>query len=1008
MVSLFGILNIGSRGLSAAQAALNTTGNNISNADTEGYSRQRVVQTTTDPIVYSFGAMGQGSEIVTVERIRDMLLESQINAAISDKNYNDQLNQVITRLQAYFKDPLNSVTDKTVQASTGGLNSLLSKFFSAFQALSNSPETSETRLAAIDSAETLAQAISVASSNLSGLREDLNEDVSYYVKEINSKTKEIALLNKEIATTEGGKKVNANDFRDRRDQLINELSEIIPIKTIENPNGTISISLVGQNVVDNVSQKPLVLETVRGDSSLDITSIRIGEEGLDIVDSQIRNGKLGAILDSRDRIIPELQDQLDTLARGVIFEANKIHCQASGVAGYQSVSSNFVIPAGADEPDTNLTLETIFNNPVTRSQQKLSDTPYPVQNGTISIRVADENNATRDLYSVDLKTSDTLYDVVERIDRSDGVVNTARSSLSFNPVYIEQAQAQKGASRTEINLPLSSLSAAAGAPIAGAAGSYTFQIHLRNKAGSDVDSNTATTAVDPYTVTITSAMTLQQAATAIQTAGGGKLRAQLVPSESDPTATVLRIEGVEDGSTISIQNDTSGLIEAFDFPVTDPSLPLIGGNASEATASFTGTAVASLLGSGSPMFNTVFTASSPTVIGEGNFNLVVVNNLNQVVSKTAIAISATGVDTLNEVAAAMEAANSHLSVDITADGKFTVASQEGYSFFFQDDTTGLIDAMGFSEINGYGKIGEQAFQSGSFEIVVANEEGTVTQIVEVPINADPSVNGGLVSLNDIVAQINGACGDYGAPLQASIVVDPTNPSMNQLQIKAETGYEFTFRSDDSLLLSALGFVDGPVLKKTDDAPLLGAVDTVAVGDSIGGLVRARIADNGTIEISTTENDQLTFVGDSSHFLAATQINALFTGSNALSMGVNKEISNNADLLAASKDGTVGNNEAALTMAKLQDKTVVGSMSLNGYYRFMIAGLGNEGSRVLQSLASTESILSELKTLREQDSGVSVDEESVNLIRFQRAYQASARFINTIDQLLDVVINQLGA
>lgn len=1008
MVSLFGVLNIGTRGLSAAQAGLNTTGNNISNVNTEGYSRQRVVQRSVNPIVFPNGSMGQGSEVVTVERIRDLLLEGQINGVTSDKNYNEELDQIITRIQSILSDPLSTISDTTEQSSTGGFNNLLSRFFEAFQELSNTPEAPEVRAAALESAQTLAQAFSVASENLQTLRQDLDEEVNYYVGEINRKTSEIALLNEKIATVEGAdSKVSANDYHDRRDLLISELSEIIPVKATENPNGTVNLSLVGLSIVDNVSQTPIIVETTQDESDRDITSIRIGKTGLDIVDDQIRQGKLGAILDARDRMIPDLQNQVDTLARGVIFEANKIHSQASGVKGYSSVNSQFDFPGGIDEPDTNLTLDRIFNNPLSFSQLKESEQPFPIQDGSFSIRAADEENETREIFEVDIKTSDTLYDVVERIDRCDGVVNTARSSLRFDPVFVDKAQAKNGATQAELVLPVSALAAANGAPISETPGVFTLQIHLRNKAGGAVDSNTATTAVDPFTVNLDSGMTLQQVASAIQAAGGGKLRAQLVPSEDDPTLTVLSIEGIEDGSTISIQNDTSGLIKAFDFSITDPSTPLIGGTVTESTVKFTGLSTDSLLGAGNPMFNPVFTEDGPTVIGEGSFNLVVVNNMNQLASNTTITLSTAGINTLDELAAAIETADAHLSVEITADRKFKITSSNDYSYFFQGDTTGLIDAMGLSASSGYGSIGDQSFQDGSFEIVVANEQGKVTHIVEVPVKADPSFNGGLFSLNDIVDQINRSAGDFGAPLVASIVSDPTDPTVNQLQIKSETGYEFTFRSDDSLLLSSLGFLDGPVLQKTGESPLLGADETIAVGDSIGGLVRAKITDSGDIEISTAGSDQLTFVSDSSQFLAAAGINSLFTGTNAQSMQVNEDLINDVNLLAASKDGTEGNNEAALAMAELQDRAVLENMTLHEYYRSTIAGLGNEGSRTRQFLQTSEEILNQLESLREQNSGVSVDEESVELIRFQRAYQASARFISTVDGLLDVIINQIG-
>ena len=110
MVSLYGILNIGARGIAASQAGLDTTGHNVANANTEGYSRQRTVQQTVDPVVTANGVFGQGVDVVTGERIRNILLDAQVREAKSDANYNQQLNTILTRIESIFSDPLNSVS----------------------------------------------------------------------------------------------------------------------------------------------------------------------------------------------------------------------------------------------------------------------------------------------------------------------------------------------------------------------------------------------------------------------------------------------------------------------------------------------------------------------------------------------------------------------------------------------------------------------------------------------------------------------------------------------------------------------------------------------------------------------------------------------------------------------------------------------------------------------------------------------------------------------------------
>ncbi|MBN2328760.1 MAG: flagellar hook-associated protein FlgK [Candidatus Omnitrophica bacterium] len=1001
MVTLFGIIHVGSSGLSAAQAGLNVTGNNISNADTEGYSRQRIDQISSDSIILSNGAMGQGTEVVSVERIRDMLLESQINNAKSDQSYYEKLDIIYNQLETILNDPLNSVSDDAEQNSTSGLNNLLAQFFDAFNALSTSPESPETRITVIEAAESLANEFSTISRDLESLLEDLNSEVKDVVAGINRKTSEIASLNKQISAIENGSRVNANDYRDRRDQLINELSELIPISTTENSNGSVNVALAGQKLVDNNSHTPLQLEITDSGE----TGVRVGKNGLDVINNQIREGKLGAIFEAREEILPTLLHEIDQLAQGIIVEVNQIVSRASGIEGYQSVESHFDFPGGSGKPGALMTLEKIFAQSAQAGGGANSDL---IQDGSFSIRIADKENHTLDDFEVSVEKSDTLYDLVQRIDSSDGVVQMARSALKFDPIYTKQASSAIGVRQSDIDQPVSSLAVLSGAAIAETPGSYSFEIHLRNVSGGAVDGDASTPEIDPFIVTIDGDMTLDDIAAAVESAGGGQLRAQLASSPSDPNKVILQINGVQKGSSISIQNDSSGLIEALDFGLTDPSKPLVGGSASEASTFFSGSSSDSLLGSGSPSFNTVFSASSPAVVGEGTFELVVVNDQNKLAASETITISSSGISTLDDLANAIESVNSHLSVEITDEKEMIIRASNNYTFFFQNDETGLIDAMGFSDIDGYGQIGGQPFQDGSFEIVVVNEGGVVTNIVEAPVHADPSYNGGLYSLNDIVDQINQSLSAAGAPLKASLVEDPTDPTRNQLQITAEEGYEFTFRSDDSLLLSALGFMDGAVLETDGGNPILGAENVVAVGDSIGGLVRAEINEEGNIKISTSGSNQLTFTGDDSNFLAAAGINALFTGDCAGSMSVNEDMIENFNLLGASANGAQGGNEAALAVAELQNKTVFKNMTLNDYYRTIIAKLGSEGNRTDQLRQSCNDILTELETLREQESGVSLDEESINIIRYQQAYQAAAQFIKTIDELMDVVINRIGA
>ncbi len=1006
MVTMNAILNINARGLEAAKAGLDVTGQNIANANTDGYSRQRVVQRAADAINLPQGIFGQGVELLTVERIRDAFLESQIRGVNSDKAFNEELDRLFLRMEAVLSDPLApvGVDDAT---DLGGINNLLSRFFQSLNDLSATPDRPETRQAVIDNGLSLATTFNFAAEELNTIQNDLNERVILLSEDVNRKAEQIAKLNQRIAINEVGGKNSSNDLRDQRDQLLSDLSEIIPIRTADGTNGMIDVTLAGQRIVDGVEFTPLQIEINDQPDSTQLANIRIGRSGLNIEDDIIRQGKLGATLEARDRIVPFMENEINTLSRAIMFEINKIHSASSGLEGQERLQSSFRAPNKDSDSFGNFTLQQIFNDNSERANIDSRLRPFPVQDGSFNIRVSDDENNTRDVFAVDVNTTDTLNDIVDRINRSDGIVKKAESALSFDPVFVRRAAGQTGAEIEELNGPISQLEALESTPLAEAPGQQqSFEIIVRNEGGSQVDIDPTTAEIDNITVNFTGAFTMQQLVSEIQTQSNGLVRASLVESKTDPDVSVLQIETVNEEFTFSIQNDTSGIIRGFEMPITDPNIPLIGGTATQVAAEFAISENISFFGTGNPSFSPNFPGPPPNVIEPGRFEFVTVDN-NNVPTVTTIALNPGAIDTLNDLEGILENANPNIDVEITDDNRFIIRAENKRSFFFQNDTTGLINAMGFDEIKGFGQVGKDNFIDGSFEILVANQEGSVQNIVEVPISANPSRVGGIVSLNDVIESINSAAGTAAAPVRASLVEDPNDSSRSVIRVEAESGFEFTFRSDDSFILSALGFTEGPVLTMNSDPPITGGASVQALGDSIGGIVRAELTKNNDIELQTTAQERLSFTGDTSDFLAASGINSLFQGTDALTMNVNKEVLNNTNLLAASSDGNPGNNEAAQAMAELEVKDTINGQTFSEKFRSTVATLGVEGSRARQFSETNNEILRELQLLQEQQSGVSLDEESINLIKFQQAFQASARMINTIDQLMDTIINRLG-
>ncbi len=1014
MVTLFGILNVGARGLFAAQSALDTTGHNIANASTEGYTRQRVVQSASAPIQTSDGIYGTGVDIVTVERIRDVFLDGQVRMAKSGAGYYEQQENLFLRLEAILNDTLTPVSDSAEQSSSGGLNSLISSFYSAWHELANSPEAPEVRSAVLESGRTLADTLNLISEQLNQTKTDLNNKASDYVDEINSIAKKIASLNTSISVAEVGGGFQANDLRDERDAQIDRLSEIVPITVIPTGEEQVAITINGVRLVDGVETN-LLRTRLSERIPVEVDNIYFERQGLQSLDRVLDSGSLGGIVDARDRIIPQLSEEIDNLARSIIQEVNRIHCGAAGTAGYSELTSDFDFPSGSTDVNSETTLDRIFNNPSLEPDAPRSAEPFGVQDGRFIMRVATEDNVTRGTFDVNVSTSDSIKDIVERIDRADGVVSQVHSALQMDAVYVPDVRSGMSFEPNDVlssKAPLQLSALFPNVPVGFDAGAFQMEIHLRDAAGNAVDADETTAAYDPFTVTINATDTLSDVAGRIASETDGAVSAEFVPDPNDSTKVKFRLRATGLGETFSVQGDTSGIIRAMSLPLTDPTTKLVGGAETRATGYFAaGKQDTQLITAGTPNFSGVFPGPPPSVIGEGSFDVVVVGARGEVRETRTITIKDGGVETISDVATQINAMADLTATVSGTNGQLTVEAGDDRRFFFRNDTTGLVEALGLDDISGYGEVGDLPFQSGTFEVVVADSRGKVTDIFNVDVAADPVTSA--MSLSDIVDAINDAANEVGAPVIASLVSDPkANPKEGEnanyvLKVEATGGHQFTFRSDDTLLLSALGFSEGPLLEQNGDNPITGASGVTRVGDNIGPTVNADLNINGDIVITSTGTDEISFLDDTSYFLASSGLNTFFQGGDAGSIRVNDDLNEDLRLLAASKSGQEGDNQAALAIAELHDRSVIDSGSHGDYYRSIISRLGIEGAKINQFSEVNQKLLREFTNLKEQISGVSLDEESINLIRFQQAFQGAARLITTLDELISIVLG-MGA
>jgi flagellar hook-associated protein 1 FlgK len=305
MSSLVGIMSMAVRALLAEQGALDATSNNISNINTPGYSRQRPILVEGDPIWQWPLTFGSGVVLEKVESVRDPVLELRIHA---EKQQQSRLEALVTGM---------SQTELMFSGSSGDIGDSLSKFFNSLQQLSTDPTSIPLRQGVLTAAGNLASAFRSVVRNIQQQRSNLDRSVEQAVREANTITGQIAKLNLQVTTLENLHQ-DASAFVDRRNVLIGQLSQLIDVSVIRSDN---TITLTTANGTALVAgERAFQLDTHADSSGVQ----HIFAEGTDITGT-IVGGKLAGLLDIRDRKLPSIIADLDTLAAGLASSMNSVH-----------------------------------------------------------------------------------------------------------------------------------------------------------------------------------------------------------------------------------------------------------------------------------------------------------------------------------------------------------------------------------------------------------------------------------------------------------------------------------------------------------------------------------------------------------------------------------------------------------------------------------------------------------------------------------------------------------
>lgn len=326
--NIFSVLNTAKVGLLSQQLAIEVTGQNIANVQTEGYSRQEVNFEAMNPRTMGRGQIGTGVRVAGIERSHDEYLFSQILGE------GDTLGRYQVR-----KDVFEQLEILLSESTGQSLNQSLSKFFGGVQDVSANPTGLPERSNLIAEAQNLSSVFNNLGESLFQIQQNLDAAISVEVAKINSLTQEIAALNKSIHANEPVA-FSANDLRDKRDLKVKELSEFIDLNFVDEQDGQISLTLDDGTPVVLQSTAFTLDTSINGNnkSFLDVGVLDAAGNSTNIT-SSITGGTLKGFLDMRDTEVEGLTDKLDRLAAGFIQEINKIHQQGFAIDG--STGNNF-------------------------------------------------------------------------------------------------------------------------------------------------------------------------------------------------------------------------------------------------------------------------------------------------------------------------------------------------------------------------------------------------------------------------------------------------------------------------------------------------------------------------------------------------------------------------------------------------------------------------------------------------------------------------------------------
>jgi len=493
--------DIGITGIQAAQSALDVIGNNIANAATEGYHRQEVDLRPRSDMNSRGALIGQGVDFAAIKRHVDNLLDQEI------VRQDSTVSQIARQLEA-----LRMIESAFAELTSSALSSAMDGFFSALHDLSSKPTDPNLQNMVISGAETLTFRLRNMSSNLTTLDERMYSEAGETVEQINLLATQIGRLNGEIQKLSITGR-DPNNTLDQRAALISQLGELVGIKIFNREHNVVDITVGDMPLILGTHTSQLEVGLVYDSGRYDLG---LGVVGTDQYSSSITGGRLGALFNVRNTIVRDVDVKLDTLARTIISEVNRLHVEGVGAAGSFTVLTGRAV-----------------------SSEALSDFDPPLSDGTIHIRITDPSgNVSRESFTVDVSTH-SLSDIAAWLGGLTGI-NSGATAVNGGKLQI---QAEAGYKFDFLAGALEDIPASgADNTMAGFAGSAPPLVKVSGGYTGTVD--------ETYTCTV---KTTPPAQTGL-TIGSGSMVLEVTNSSAEVVATINIGNGYVPGTRVELDN----------------------------------------------------------------------------------------------------------------------------------------------------------------------------------------------------------------------------------------------------------------------------------------------------------------------------------------------------------------------------------------------------------------------------------------------------------------------